>query len=291
MQAVPTAALSRSIARPCRIIGGVVVVLLAAAAVCYVLLDHRVLERLAERQIRWHAIPWVNAFRQLGKGLVPIWLVILWAAVSGQSRPLVTTLVALVLTTVVIVPLKGVTQRLRPSAVLGSRTQTDTPRALRSADKASFPSGDAATAFAVATTVAPHVTAMAWPLLYGAAVGVGVLRVTSMSHFPSDVCAGAAIGILAGYLALGLWSRLPRLRLDLRGPACRAVLAGLVVCIVPLAHLFDHRSPLLIFLGTFWPVIVLGLGGVLVVRLIRRRTRRRPQSSQSPRARAPLPLK
>jgi len=281
VQAVPTATLNRSIARPSRIVGAVVVVLLAAAVVCYLSLDGRVLERLAVRQIRWHTIPWVNAFRQLGKAWVPIWLVILWAAVSGQSRPLVTTLVALVLTMVVVVPLKGVTQRLRPAAVLASRTQTEPPRTLRAADRASFPSGDASTAFAVATTVAPHVTALAWPLLYGAAAGVGVLRVTAMSHFPSDVCAGAAIGILGGYLALGLWSRLPWLHLDLSGAAWRGVLAGLALCIA-LASLLNRGSPLFVFLRTYWPLIAMVYGGLAGIRLMRHCTRRHPQSVQSP---------
>lgn len=67
----------------------------------------------------------------------------------------------------------------------------------------SMPSGHTSAAFALATSYILY----SWPrtenkvpaLLAGAAaVSVGVLRVVSARHFPSDVVVGAAVGTLSG---------------------------------------------------------------------------------------------
>ncbi|MFH8805411.1 phosphatase PAP2 family protein [Streptomyces sp. NPDC017936] len=66
-------------------------------------------------------------------------------------------------------------------------------------DSSSFPSGHTAAALAFTAAVAP-----AWPLA-GAlcavpAAAVAVERVQSGAHYPSDVAAGAAIGLAAAWL-------------------------------------------------------------------------------------------
>lgn len=80
----------------------------------------------------------------------------------------------------------------------------------------SFPSGHTSVAFAVATSYLvlanrehlPHRTRNAM-LLYGGATGVGVLRMTAGSHFPTDVLAGAALGAGIGWLVATVHPRLP----------------------------------------------------------------------------------
>ncbi|WP_447974846.1 phosphatase PAP2 family protein [Nitrospira sp. Kam-Ns4a] len=64
----------------------------------------------------------------------------------------------------------------------------------------SFPSGHAAAAFAVAAVLAKHYPRLAW-WPYGVAGFVAFSRVFRGSHFPTDVLAGAALGLVAGYLA------------------------------------------------------------------------------------------
>ncbi len=251
----------------CAILGAAVILLLATALFCYVSLDGPLLEHLASHPVDWHRITWVNAFRQLGKALVPLWLVLLWTVVTGRSRPLVLTAVALILTMLMVVPLKGATRRLRPSAVLAVRTQGVSPQELRAAAKASFPSGDAAAAFAVATAVACEAGWLAWPLLYASAAGVAVLRVTGMNHFPSDACAGAAAGILAGCLALWILAKVPRLALlDLRGAKPRGTLACVAGAVLLGLLAFDRKDPLVIFLGIYWPAVVIATAAAVLLK-------------------------
>lgn len=63
------------------------------------------------------------------------------------------------------------------------------------ADHTSFPSGDSATAFAVATTIAEQSPNIAVDILaYGLASLVAVYRVHDQKHWPSDVFVGSALG-------------------------------------------------------------------------------------------------
>lgn len=63
----------------------------------------------------------------------------------------------------------------------------------------SFPSGHSVTAFAVAFVLSRVYPRYAL-LFYGLAVLVAISRIYLAKHFPSDVVAGAAVGILAGWI-------------------------------------------------------------------------------------------
>lgn len=76
----------------------------------------------------------------------------------------------------------------------------------------SFPAGHAATAFAAATLlsfVAPRLS----PLFLGLAAAIGFSRVYVGVHYPGDVLAGAAIGVLVGAAAIGALLLLQRWKL------------------------------------------------------------------------------
>lgn len=89
--------------------------------------------------------------------------------------------------------LKAATNRNRP--VLYTAAAPDAARSLDS--QRSFPSGHSAAAFALATSYwLQHDPPLALELgVLGAATGVAVLRVLARRHFPSDVAAGAALGV------------------------------------------------------------------------------------------------
>jgi membrane-associated phospholipid phosphatase len=99
---------------------------------------------------------------------------------------------------VVDLAIKAITRRKRPSDVAPGAPFNDT---FFSGGKSpfkgsSFPSGHAAGAFAIATVVATRYHRHRWVpwAVYGFATAVSFSRITSSSHFPSDVFLGAALG-------------------------------------------------------------------------------------------------
>ncbi|HEY1809642.1 MAG TPA: phosphatase PAP2 family protein [Acidobacteriaceae bacterium] len=94
--------------------------------------------------------------------------------------------------------MKAITRRERPSDVPLNTPFTDTffspnKSAFRGS---SFPSGHATGAFSVATVVALRYHRHRWVpwAVYGFATAVGLSRVSTLAHFPSDVFLGAALG-------------------------------------------------------------------------------------------------
>ena len=74
------------------------------------------------------------------------------------------------------------------------------------ASYASFPSGHAVTAFAMAAALAFMSPRVGWPLLL-VACAVGWSRVASGSHYPSDVVAGAGLGVASAVVARVAFAR------------------------------------------------------------------------------------
>jgi len=99
---------------------------------------------------------------------------------------------------VVDLAMKAVTRRKRPSdiPVGGSYDDTFFAGGKSPFRGSSFPSGHAAGVFSVATVVAGRYRNHKWVpfLAYGFATAISFSRVTTASHFPSDVFLGAALG-------------------------------------------------------------------------------------------------
>ena len=94
--------------------------------------------------------------------------------------------------------IKRFVSRLRPFVVIPGVTMLISPP-----DEFSFPSGHTAAAFVMTTVVAmwyPVLFLFVFPL----ALGVGVSRVYLGVHYPSDILAGAALGVFAGCVAMAL---------------------------------------------------------------------------------------
>jgi membrane-associated phospholipid phosphatase len=99
--------------------------------------------------------------------------------------------------------LKSMTRRLRPSDIAPYGDFSNTfykSKAPAISGNTAFPSGHTMAAFAVASAIArrhPKQRWVAW-VAYGVATAIGFSRVTLQSHFPSDVFAGAFLGIAIG---------------------------------------------------------------------------------------------
>lgn len=94
--------------------------------------------------------------------------------------------------------IKAIARRERPSAVPTGQPYTGTffHGGTSPLKGSSFPSAHSAAAFSVATVVAYRYRNHKWvpPLAYGMATAIGLSRILTQAHFPSDVFLGSAIG-------------------------------------------------------------------------------------------------
>lgn len=162
----------------------------------------------------------------LGDILIPLWsnlgnAGLIWIAAAAvllcfkrTRRAGVLALGAMALNLLAVnVVLKHLVSRPRPWLVVeGLETL------LRSNDPNSFPSGHTSAAFAFAAALCRGLD-VRWAKVLAAAGAVlmGWSRVYVAVHFPSDVLAGAAIGVLCGLLAAWLYRRFFQARFPLGG--------------------------------------------------------------------------
>jgi 4-amino-4-deoxy-L-arabinose transferase-like glycosyltransferase/membrane-associated phospholipid phosphatase len=141
----------------------------------------------------WNDLPGIpgllDLFRPFGRGEVAV-LVILAVGAAGRRQLAGQLLTALVFSAVLTWMLKVGVGRIRPNG-----------------GEFSFVSGDTSCAFALVPLLARR-----WTTGIGVCVvaaGVALSRVVLNYHWPADVLGGAAIGLLSGAVAAGLWPRRP----------------------------------------------------------------------------------
>lgn len=141
-----------------------------------------------------------------------IWILIGVGAALVWRRPAIFGIVALSVWSADLVALgiKAAVDRPRPFLSIA-----DPEPLILGIVGASFPSGHAAMSFAGAATLMRFLPGR-WPVLFVLAVAVAFSRVYVGVHYPSDVVAGAILGLLVA-LALGPLGRRWQRRLD-RGP-------------------------------------------------------------------------
>ena len=97
-------------------------------------------------------------------------------------------------------PIKQLFRRVRPEWA----SEAPRPHRLRQPRTSSFPSGHASSAFTAAGVLAAGGDPL-WPIYYAIAVVVASSRAYVRIHHPSDVLAGAALGVGLAMLANQLW--------------------------------------------------------------------------------------
>jgi membrane-associated phospholipid phosphatase len=131
----------------------------------------------------------VEYFRGFGKGDVLVMLALL-IGFCGFKQRAVAIICALVVSAVLVLPLKVAVHRERP----------------RGNSHVSFPSGDAASAASFAQVIATG-TPILLPVAVVTVVAVSTGRVLVLAHYVSDVLVGSALGLLAGIIGFNISSR------------------------------------------------------------------------------------
>ena len=183
----------------------------------YFNLDQRVFSSLRQKPLDWDDLFWLEPITFAGKTWLQIWLILIWFLFKKNKRPVLISFLALLVVLTTVMPLKFGVGRPRPYEII--KAEHNPNRKLELDNHTSFPSGDTASAFAIAAVVVSLAT---WPwacVLLAISSVVALLRVTAMAHYPSDVLAGAAIGVLAGWIAVQIdrrWLPLIPPRFDLK---------------------------------------------------------------------------
>ncbi len=226
-----------------------VTILMVAGFLAHIYLDPTVPPWCETHTKSWAKTAWPRMFEALGRSWASIWLLCLFVWATGRRRALITALIALLLAGAVAGSLKYIVRRPRP-AYAGV---PDTSQ-LRLSAKTSFPSGETTVAFAMATATCAFVTVPWQVILLTTAAGVGTLRVLAFKHFPSDICAGAALGILCGLIGIHIGRRFAK-----RLPAGwwrRAGWGFWIMLVLPLLDQFTEKELLATFLAGFGPIVV-----------------------------------
>ncbi len=240
--------------------------ILAIGASC-LFLDHVVSRWLFDHPVGWHHNVWVNGFRQLGKAGTPIWLLLAWSCITNRWRPTLVLILAMILVSASVSPLKAITRRYRPNMVMTAyeSVPSQTP-GLPWHKRVSFPSGDTAVAFAAAATLSCFLSRLWVPALFAAAGAIATLRVTTLAHYPSDVLTGALIGVLCG-LAAARWTarrrELDHFRAGRQGRLALAlVLATVALVLAPFVGLASLQMFLRLYAAPLATLVLLYLAHV-----------------------------
>ena len=231
-----------------------ILLLAILGVICFGCVDTRLIQWVNRHKSAWANPFWiVSGFRQLGKAWGPIWLTLFWLTRSKKYEVACTALLSLLLSTLTVWPLKGLCLRPRPYAVLETQFM-DSTQAF-SHHNFSFPSGDTATAFCFAGAIAAALS-RSWPwILFMTAGLIGALRIMDLAHYPSDVCAGAAIGLASVWTARWL---VKRWRWDFSKRRGVPKLIWMGVVLLPLLWLIESRDAPIHFFSLMGP-IALGL--------------------------------
>lgn len=147
-----------------------------------------------------HNCRWVKWTSKTGDGqlYLVVGIVLWWFEPTHGDLFLYTALLAYALELPIYVLLKKSFKRQRPCDLFNNFHAHLTP-----SDKFSLPSGHTAAAFLMASLIVHFYPSM-FLLVYAWAGMIGLSRVMLGVHYPSDILAGAALGILISNLSLSI---------------------------------------------------------------------------------------
>jgi undecaprenyl-diphosphatase len=240
-----------------------IAVLAVAAIIFYLYFDNRIALNVFQNPPAWANTDPFNAFKQLGKTEVVIWVIIVWALIRRSPKLAVAGLISLALVAAIVTPLKASIDRARPKPVLIKQLQPNEYMVPRK--NTSFPSGDTATAFAAAISVGMLARRRWLLLLIPSAAMIGLLRVLASAHYPSDVCVGAAIGVLAGWLGTWIYNHFRILQSAWSETRPVYFVCWLYLAVLPVVALCQNNQALRLFFSYFGLVALILAAIALVI--------------------------
>jgi protein-S-isoprenylcysteine O-methyltransferase Ste14/membrane-associated phospholipid phosphatase len=228
-------------------------VLTAGMVICFLFVDEPVFSWLRHNASNFKNNIFEEAFEQLGKVFAVIWLLLLWVWLTGKHKTVLIGLLAMIITIPAVWAIKTTVNRTRPRNAIKSEQKIEKQKP---PDGSSFPSGDTASVFAIGTVLA-FSARRRWVI--GIAAGctaIGVLRVLDLAHYPSDVFAGAALGIFCGWAAIRIRNKNPRIENIFAGYEQMLAFVG-IFSIPVLVWLFQGHVKLSILLAFYTPVAII----------------------------------
>jgi membrane-associated phospholipid phosphatase len=177
-----------------------------AALVSYLVLDSQVQITTASIGFRGDVQELFDLIGSLGHGFFCLFVVVsIWFLDRRRRNAIVLIVASFLFAGGITSSIKSLIPRPRPAIVAGVPVDT-TNSIFDKSQLQSFPSGHTTTAFALATALAmiyPH----ARGYFLGLAILVGLQRILTQAHYPSDVLMGATIGMLSAGLVANLFAR------------------------------------------------------------------------------------
>jgi len=229
-------------------------ILSIAAVASFVIIDDYVFSGFVRLPKAFTSSEFFKAFTQFGKAYLLVWLLLTWIWAGRNPRPALAALLALLLVAPSVGFLKALARRPRPRDVIKADIAVNDPKFLLRGP--SFPSGDTASAFAVATSLAGFVRRRWAVLMLAISTTIGALRVFVMAHYPSDVLAGAALGLLCGWVSLRASISGDKLESVLSGNWQRLATIGVFVMPILIGLFIGHRH--LRYSAELYLAVVLG---------------------------------
>lgn len=253
-----------------------IAVLAVVAVFCYFFVDGYIISCILSDHRGLNTFKGASIIREFGKIYVPLWLLFLWGFFKKNLQIVLAGSMAMLLALAIVCPVKVIAHRQRPYTIVKNsqvvvqeqqqnKTElqsfslssggTDSTCVFISRDyfkqrNQSFPSGDTAAVFAPTVVILYFVSFLCWPILFIPGCLIGFMRVAGLSHYPSDVFAGAAIGVFCGWIAVrisGQW--ISRNLFFVTEWGSKAVIIGIFL-IPSLSFFLEGAQTFLIFLAS-----------------------------------------
>jgi undecaprenyl-diphosphatase len=228
--------------------------LIVLCIISYFFIDQPVFEWLVKNNSGFKKGLFLKGFEMFGRAWLLIWLLLCWVFLADKRRPAAIGIIALFLLAFSVIPAKALIKRSRPDDIIRIRNGQEISTDI--AHRCSFPSGDTASVFSVVTAVAPLLSLPVVIGIYSVAFCIGVLRVLSFAHFPSDIFAGAALGIFSGYLSYRLYPFMVK-KIDLTSLINRKFALFGIILIPVIVALSEGPRELYIFLLFYPPLVII----------------------------------